>query len=205
MASAPAPRRVPPQPGSAGAAKYRGEQRHGGGNERGLRQIRLAPAQGRNQKLHARRRRGAAKAVGRLQNRHRHAAAPHEITRQERHKYDEPEAVRAYCHDDPIEQDDLPKRRNERTAQQPKEQQPATEHEQAAWPQAIDQRAYQRRTAARDQLRNRIGDRGLGARPVKLFDERHEKDRIGMHDRGGGCERGKGAAEHQPSAARRGP
>src|SRR5215471_19430117 len=186
---------------ATGTAKQRREQRQGGGNAGGLRQISLAPTEAGDRQLDERRRRGAAKAVGRLQDRDRHAAAPHEIARQQRHEYDEAEAVRADRHNDPVEQDDLPKRGDERAAQQPDKEHRSAQREQTPRAKAIDQRPDQRRAAARNELRDRIGDRGLAAAPAELLNERDEKDGIGMHDCGAGRERGKGAAEHQPRAS----
>jgi hypothetical protein len=137
-----------------------------------------------------------------LHDRNRHAAPPHKAPRQDRHEHDETEAVGAERHHHAVKDGDLPQRRHVGAPDKPDDQQKAAEEQQAQRPQAIDHRANQGRTRAGDELRYRIGNRGLGPAPGKSLDERDQKHRVGMHQPGADGERGKGAGQQQPRRAR---
>jgi hypothetical protein len=184
-----------------GAAEQCRKRQHQEGHQPGLGQIGCAPPDQRDRQLDQWRRDAAGDAVGRLHDRDRHAAAPHEISRQHRHEDDEAQAIGADGHDDAVEQDDLPQCGDEGAGEEPGDEQAAAEQQQAARAEPIDQEADQGRTRAGDQLRHRIGDRGLGPAPAEFGDEGDEIDRVGMHQRRAQRERGKGAAERQPGRA----
>ena len=187
---------------AGGTAKQRGEQRDGSGDKGRLRPKSLSPSDRRDQELNQRRRGRPPEAVGRLDDRDRHPAAPHELARQQRHEDHETQAVGPDRHDDPVEQDILPQRGDQRAADEAGKQQDAAEHQQAARPEPVDQRTNQWRAPAGNELRDRVGDRGLGAAPTELLDEGQQEHRVGMHDAGADGERGERPAEHQPRSPR---
>ena len=123
------------------------------------------------------------------------------MSRQERHERHQPEAVGPERHDDPVEQHDLPQRRYKGARDEADDKQNAADQQQPARPEPIDQHADQRRADPADQLRHRIGDRGLGPAPAELLDEGDEIHRIGVHQRGADREGGKRAAQHQPGGS----
>ena len=124
------------------AGQRQDQHRH----QRRLHQIGRAPADPRHAELHERRRDRAGKAVGRLDDRDRHAAPAHEMARQQRHEHDEPQAIRADRHHHPVEHDDLPEAHDKGAAEQAQHQKPAAEQQQQpARPQPVDQRPDKRR------------------------------------------------------------
>src|SRR5204863_2616651 len=82
--------------------------------------------------------------------------------------------------------------------EQPGNKEAAADQQQPPRSQPVDEIADQWRADAADQLRHRIGDRGLGAAPAEIGDKGDEIDRVGMHQRGAQRERAKRATEHDP-------
>ena len=157
-------RRAPPARSRAFAARtaeHRGERQERRRHEPALRQIGAAPAERGDQHLRQRRRERAREAVGRLHDRHRHAAVAHEAARQDRHEHHQPEAVRAERHHHAVQHDHLPQRVGEGAGDQADREQEAADQDQPPRPEPIDQDADQRRRRPADQLRHRIGDRGF--------------------------------------------
>ena len=165
-------------------AEHRGQRQERHRHEPALRQIGAAPAERGDQHLRQRRREGAREAVGRLHDRHRHAAVAHEVARQDRHEHHQPEAVGAERHHDAVQHDHLPQRVGERAGDQAGREQDAAEQDQPARPEPVDQDADRGRGGTADQLRHRIGDRGFAAAPAERLDEGDQEHRVGVHARG---------------------
>ena len=76
---------------------------------------------------------------------------------QHRDEHDEPKAIGAERHDDPIEQDDLPQRMDVGTRDEAERQKCSAHEYEASWSQPIDEHADKRRRRPANELRNRVG------------------------------------------------
>jgi hypothetical protein len=160
-----------------------------------LREIRVPPADRRDQDLRDGCRDSSCEPVGRLHDRDRHAAVAHEAAREHRHEHHEPEAIGSHGHEDAVEHDELPERSDVGAAEEPERQHAPTQQDETPRAEAIHQRADEGRGRTAHERGSRVGQRRLGAAPAELLEERHEEDRVGMHQRGADGEGHEGAAQ----------
>ena len=88
----------------------------------------------------------------------------------------------------------------QRICQQAGGQQCPAHQDQPARAQTVHQPADQRRTRPVDDLRDRIGQRDLGAAPAERVDEGHQEDGVGVHEARTDREGAEGGGEQQPEA-----